>query len=302
MQGFGQGMIYTTIISTAQKWFPGHTGFASGIVVTVNGLCGFFLAPISRVLLEKTGPSDTFLIIGIAIGIAWILSSLFFYVPDETWRKQTEREIVGSRIQEDEQLLTIQKQYTSSEMMHTRSFYFLFATMLFGLVPYFMVSPVSQTHQMSLGIPTNIAVSAVMIGSIVNAGTRLVLPTLADKVGRVICLKIALAVSVFAMIVLALTSSYSVTVAIIIIYGCYGGVMGSFPSFTSSIFGIEHSGENYGYVMLGIVVATFGVPVLTGIMTGYGLSMQMVFAAGAVFAALAFVSLQVLEKELAKSK
>ena len=38
MQGFGQGMIYTTIISTAQKWFPGRTGFASGIIVTANGL------------------------------------------------------------------------------------------------------------------------------------------------------------------------------------------------------------------------------------------------------------------------
>lgn len=27
MQGFGQGMLYITIISTAQKWFPGRTGF-----------------------------------------------------------------------------------------------------------------------------------------------------------------------------------------------------------------------------------------------------------------------------------
>ena len=28
MQGFGQGLIYTVIISTVQKWFPGRTGFA----------------------------------------------------------------------------------------------------------------------------------------------------------------------------------------------------------------------------------------------------------------------------------
>ncbi len=56
MQGFGQGMIYTTIISTAQKWFPGRTGFASGIVVTANGLCGFFLAPISWKRAERGWP------------------------------------------------------------------------------------------------------------------------------------------------------------------------------------------------------------------------------------------------------
>lgn len=34
LQGFGQGMIYTTILSTAQKWFPGRTGFSSGVIVT----------------------------------------------------------------------------------------------------------------------------------------------------------------------------------------------------------------------------------------------------------------------------
>ena len=35
--------------------------------------------------------------------------------------------------------------------------------------------------------------------------------------------------------------------------GCYGGIMGSFPSLTSSIFGMKHTGENYGFVMFGIV-------------------------------------------------
>ena len=41
MQGFGQGMIYTVILATVQRWFPDRTGFASGVVVTANGLCGF---------------------------------------------------------------------------------------------------------------------------------------------------------------------------------------------------------------------------------------------------------------------
>lgn len=297
MQGFGQGMIYTTIISTAQKWFPGRTGFASGIVVTANGLCGFFLAPISRALLEKTGPSGTLLAVGIVIGISWILSSIFFYVPDEQWRMQMEREIA---LKKGSASAISQKQYDSREMMHTKSFYFLLATMMFGLMSYFLVSPVSQTYQISIGIPTAVAVSAVMLGSVVNAATRLVLPSLADKVGRIVCIKIVLAVSIVAMTVLALTKSYTVTAAIVVMYGCYGGIMGSFPSFTSSVFGMKHSGENYGYVMFGIVIATFGAPALTAFMTGREIGMQAVFAAGAVFAVIAFLCLRLLEKELKK--
>ncbi|MGN1191189.1 MAG: MFS transporter, partial [Dorea sp.] len=266
-----------------------------GIVVTANGLCGFFLAPISRTLLEKIGPSGTLLVIGIAIAISWVLSSIFFFVPEEEWRRQMEQEIAeksGNRS------VVSGKQYTSGEMMHTKSFYFLLATMLFGLISYFLVSPVSQTYQIGLGIPANVAVSAVMIGSIANASTRLALPTMADKVGRVVCIKVVLAISIVAMAVLALTSSYSVTAAIIVMYGCYGGIMGSFPSFTSSVFGIKHSGENYGYVMFGIVIATFGAPALTGFMTGKGFQMRTVFAVGAIFAVVALICLRFLEIEL----
>lgn len=298
MQGFGQGMIYTTIISTAQKWFPGRTGFASGIVVTANGLCGFFLAPISRILLEKTGASGTLLAIGIVIGISWILSSIFFYVPDDNWRMDMERKLTK---QSGDSRAHAVKEYTSGEMMKTKRFYYLLATMLFGLISYFLVSPVSQTYQISMGIPASVAVSAVMIGSVVNASTRLILPTIADKAGRIVCIKIVIVVSIVAMAVLSFTGSYSITAAIIVMYGCYGGIMGSFPSFTSSIFGMEHSGENYGYVMFGIVIATFGAPALTSLLTGKGMGMQMVFAAGAVFAAVALICLILLEKDIKKS-
>lgn len=298
MQGFGQGMIYTTIISTAQKWFPGRTGFASGIVVTANGLCGFFLAPLSRYLLDTKGPKLTFLMIGAVITVSWILCSIFFCLPDPEWRKLAEEEL--ARKSGSEKKGTVQKQYTSGEMMHTKSFYLLLATMLFGLISYFMLSPVSQTYQIEIGIPASAAVSAVMFGSIMNAGTRLVLPALSDKVGRSVCIKGVLAVSVAAMLMLSISRSFLATAAIIVMYGCYGGIMGSFPSFTSSIFGIEHSGENYGFVMCGIVIATFGAPAISNLVTGKGYGMQMVFAIGAVFAAAAFLCMLMLGLELKK--
>lgn len=296
MQGFGQGMIYTAVISTAQKWFPGRTGFASGIVVTANGLCGFFLAPASRKLLEAGGPRTAFLVIGAAIAVSWILCSVFFCLPESDVREETIRS--GNASHE----ASAGRQYTSFEMMRTRSFYLLLGTMLFGLIAYFMLSPVSQTYQIGIGIPASVAVSAVMLGSVMNAATRLILPTLADKIGRIVCIKGVLVISAAAMLVLVNSRSYAATAAIIVMYGCYGGIMGSFPSFTSSIFGMEHAGENYGYVMFGIVIATFGAPVITGVVTGKGYGMQAVFAIGAAFAALALICMVLLGKELNQSK
>lgn len=290
MQGFGQGMVYTTIISTAQKWFPNRIGFASGVVVTANGLCGFFLAPVSRFLLNAGGPKLAFLVIGAAIAVAWIFAAIFLYVPDESVQSVSAKEKQAA----------VQKQYTSKEMMQTKSFYFLLVTMLFGLISYFMLSPVSQTLQIERGIPSHIAVTAVMIGSIMNAGTRLILPSLADKVGRIPCIRGVLVVAVTAMTMLTLSRSYMTTVAIILMYGCYGGIMGSFPSLTSSIFGMEHSGENYGFVMFGIVLATFGAPAITSLLMRQGGDISTVFLLGTMFSALAFVSLALLQRELKK--
>lgn len=294
MQGLGQGMVYAAIVSTAQKWFPGRSGFASGLIVTANGLCGFFLAPFSRYLLDTGGPELAFLVIGTASAVVWILSSLFFCVPDPVWREEEQARISQNGSKEDRKT----RQYTASQMIRTKGFYFLLATMFLGLLSYFIISPVSQSHQIDLGIPASIAVSAVMAGSLINAGARLFLPALADKIGRIRCIRGVLMTAAAAMVVLSVSYSYAAVAAIVIMYGCYGGIMGIFPSFTSAVFGMEHSGENYGLVMLGIVFAALGAPIITSIVTGNGYGMHAVFAVSAVFAIAAIVFIQLLKREL----
>lgn len=291
MQGFGQGMIYTTIISTAQKWFPDRTGFASGVIVTANGLCGFFLAPFSRELLAKQGIKVTFLVIGSLIAVSWVLISLVIRNPVKSREDGGQKAAVYGG-----------KQYTSGEMLRTRKFYFLLAVMLFGLIPYLILSPLSQTIQMERGIASAVAVSSVMIGSVCNAAARLLLPTAADKVGRTVCLRFVLAAIIAAMLLLIVAPSWVATVCVVLMYACYGGIMGSFPSLASSIFGMEHSGENYGFVMVGIIVATLSAPVITDSILGAGFDIDLVFGIGALCGAAALVFLLLLERELKKER
>ena len=285
MQGIGMGMIYTTIISTAQKWYPERPGFGSGIVVTANGLCGLFLTPVSKLLLNKGGVPFALLVIGIGITAAWILNCFLFSTP----RKQTSEETV--------QGIAAQRQYTPAEMMKTRKFYFLVGAMLCGLIPYYLLVPIAEGFQMEAGVSEAVAVSAVMAGSVCNALMRLILPTLADKIGRIKCVKAVLAAMFLAMVILGFAGSYPVALAVVVMYACYGGLMGSFPSIASSIFGMKHSGENYGYIMSGMVIATIGTPALSGAFTAAGLGNQTVFLAGAVLAAVALISISKLNRE-----
>ena len=65
---------------------------------------------------------------------------------------------------------------------------------------------------------------------------------------------------------------------------------------------MKHTGENYGFVMFGIVFATFGAPAISGLVRGNGYGMNVVFGIGAVFAVIAFVCLTLLGRNLVKER
>lgn len=290
MQGIGSGMIYAPILSTAQKWFPGRTGFASGVVITANGICGLLMAPISKTLLEAGGPQLAFLTVGLLIGVSWILGTMFIRKTEETAEEKMPV-FYGET-----------HQYTSAEMVKTRKFYYLLCTMMCGLMAYYLTSPLSQTLQTDRGVSAALAVGSVMAGSILNAGMRLVLPSLSDKIGRIQCIKGVILLSMAAMVFLITGQKILTTLAVILIYGCFGGIMGSFPSLASSIFGLKHSGQNYGIVMFGIVVVTALSPYITNFIAAGQYPVNMTFFIGFVFSAAAFLFLTKLEKEIKNEK
>ena len=284
VMGVGSGMAYAVILDTAQKWFPERTGFASGVVVTSNGLCGFFMAPMSRMLLARFGVGTSFLVTAALTAAAWLLSAFFLRTPENTGTGKAAAALKG-------------RQYTAPEMLKTGMYYELTLAMFFGLMPYYLISPVSQTFQMEHGVLESVAVASVMIGALLNASLRLLLPTLADRLGRFRCVRALLAVSFASMLLLASGNGTMVVIGVVLAYGCFGGVMGNFPSLTSMVFGLKHAGENYGYVMIGMILSALGAPLIRSWLSALGLTGAGMYFAGAVFAAAAILLLILLERE-----
>lgn len=290
MQGIGQGMIYAVILATAQKWFPHKTGFASGVVITANGLCGFILSPISKVLLETGGARSALISVGLMVFLSAVCAVCFVRQPEEQQSETKEPSVFLEG-----------KQYTSSQMVRTKKFYYLVITMMCGLMPYYLVSPISQTIQIDRGIQQAVAVGSVMAGSILNAGIRLILPTLADKAGRIPCIQGVLFVAMLAMIFLLSGNNRLITAAIVLAYGCFGGIMGSFPSLSSEIFGLQYAGQNYGIVMSGIVIVTITSPIISNMIISHGLPESVRFITGFCFAVIAMIFSMLLKKEINQS-
>lgn len=287
LQGVGQGMIYSTIISTAQKWYPEKPGFASGVIVTANGLFGFFMAPVCRNLLESVGLKGNFLVMGTLVGISWLFSRWLIDNPPDMEK--------GEKVLETDKI-----DFRPSKMLHSREFYLLTVTMLFGLIPYMLVSPVAQIIQTDRGVADAVAVAAVMGGSVCNAIARLAVPSIADRAGRISSLSAVLGVLVFSMVALTVAPRALVSPAVILLYGCYGGIMGSFPALTSCIFGMKHSGENYGYVLLGLAAATFSAPLITRVVYRVSLTEEVLFFVGAASGLAALLTLFVLSRRLGR--
>lgn len=289
MQGIGQGMIYAVVLATAQKWFPHKTGFASGVVITANGLCGFILSPISKLLLERGGVRMALISVGFLVFLSAVCAVCFVRQPE------------AENIETKENQIYAGQQYTSVQMIRTKKFYYLVATMMCGLMPYYLVSPISQTIQIERGILQAVAVGSVMAGSILNAGIRLILPTLADRAGRITCIQGVLFVAMIAMLFLISGNNRLITMEIILAYGCFGGIMGSFPSLSSEVFGLRYAGQNYGIIMSGIIIVTITSPVISNMILIHELSEVVRFMTGFCFAVIALGFSMLLKKEINQS-
>lgn len=286
MQGIGQGMIYAVVLATAQKWFPHKTGFASGVVITANGLCGFILSPVSKLLLERGGARLALISVGFLVFLSAVCAVCFVRQPETENIETKEYQIYAGQ------------QYTSAQMIRTKKFYYLVATMMCGLMPYYLVSPISQTIQIERGILQAVAVGSVMAGSILNAGIRLMLPTLADRAGRITCIQGVLFVAMIAMLFLLSGNNRLITMAIILAYGCFGGIMGSFPSLSSEVFGLRYAGQNYGIIMSGIIIVTITSPIISNMILIHGLPEVVRFMTGFCFAVIALGFSMLLKKEI----
>lgn len=292
MQGFGQGMVYAVLLATAQKWYPKRKGFGSGIVITFNGLSGLLLTPLSRFFLAEDGPQKALQVIAGLMAIAWAGSVLFIRQPEDTQEAQT----VNGKTEKDKK-----KQYTSKEMMQTKRFYLLVASMCLALIPYLLISPIAQGLQMERGLHKDIAAGAIMTGAALNALARIVVPALSDRFGRIYTIRVVYIIMLVASGGIILARTNLMFICVVILFGCYGAVMGSFPSIASSIFGTEHAAENYGYIMIGVILATGLAPLISALPSSKnGVGIDVFLIIGFICSILACICITLLKKELSK--
>jgi OFA family oxalate/formate antiporter-like MFS transporter len=175
------------------------------------------------------------------------------------------------------------KQYTTGEMLRTKEYYIIAASMLFAVPAYMLINPIFGLLGLERGVAQSQIMATVMIASVLHAMGRLVAPMVSDKLGRkktLIILYIANIAAVLGMIV-ARGGLYLVLFPVIAFI--YGGFMGTYPVVSTDYFGTKHSGINYAVVMIGFGLACVLCPFLSKAVqaTGIGTALSFAIAAGA---------------------
>ena len=250
--GFGVGLVYNTIISSAQKWFPKKRGLATGISVFTFGFSAVIFAPLAEQMIksEMFGLISTLQVLAAAFCIATLALFTFIKLPKSTVGPATDP--------------GMGKQYNTGQILKTSDFYLIFFSMMFLTAAFFIINPSLRLLAPMHGLSVSFGVTLVMIAGLANSAGRLAVPLLGDKIGRREAVLTILLITAIGTASLSVATGVLFVVAIAAIAFCYGGSSGIYPLVTADHFGLKNVGANYGAVMVGFMMSVLLFPYIIG--------------------------------------
>lgn len=277
--GFGMGMVYTTTISTCQKWFPDRRGMVTGIIVAALGFGGLVFTQAAEMLINQFGVLTTFAIIGCIFIVVTTIGSFFIENPPEGFKPHGWEPT-------NKKAGTAASDYTPAEVLRTPQFYLVVMAFMCATAAGSMMIPMAKILglQPDSGLSAAAAVAGVMIITGCNSFGRLFWGWMSDKIGRKQTILILLIIAGGSIIGVSFAKAYIMLLFIAIIGFSYGGFLGVFPALTADFWGTKNGAQIYGMVLMG-----FGIGAIASSYTVAYFSRIKSFSTAFLIAAVASV-------------
>ncbi len=265
--GAGIGLTYVCPIACATKWFPDKVGLINGLAVAGFG-AGSILFNFLYFYLSSN-LSTAFLVCGIIMGGMCFAGAIFLRNPPQGykpagWEPPTPK--AGAPV--------VVENWTTKEMVHTKTFYLLWVMYLCSAICGLMVIGNFKPYGVAVGggltAPLGILINSISIyiaaiAGVCNAMGRIFWGKLLDKIGGVNTMRIMFLVQCAAMILFGLAGVIAGAelafwaIFGLLVYFCFGGNLSLFPATTRKFYGPKNMGLNYG-----VVFSAYGVAGITG--------------------------------------
>ncbi len=287
LASLGIGIAYNVLIATVSAWFPDKKGLCSGCLMMGFGASALVLGNVANTLFKTSlGWRNTYIILGVALGIVLIIAGLILKKPGEDTVLPQPNASKNSKTEDFER-----KDYTAGEMLRRPSFWMTFVCISFLAAVGSSVISFAKDLALSVNAPETLAVSLVGVLSVCNGLGRILTGTLFDVIGRRKTMLFANIFTIGAALVTLLAVSIG-SLPLCIVGLCVTGISyGSCPTitaaFTSSFFGMKHFSNNMALmtftVMGGSLIATLSNKILE-VTGGYTTTFMMLL--GLCFVAL----------------
>ncbi|KXN74344.1 MFS general substrate transporter [Conidiobolus coronatus NRRL 28638] len=249
MVGVGGSLAYFPAISSPSFWFQKKKGLAFGICVSGSGIGGLIWSPVIQALLSKVG-------FRWCLRICCLISTVFLaiallLIKVKPIPASNPKKPVDLRLIKDIRFLS------------------LFWTGLissFGfLVPFYLIPLYGLAKGLS-AYQTSILVGLINGGSALG---RILLGSLADKVGRINIAILGIVIAgIICLVCWIFANSFAVLIVFVIIYGFSSGAFVSiFPALTSDLFNIYNIASVNGLLFMSTTIPNLlGTPIATTIL------------------------------------
>ena len=260
--GFGGGCVYLPPIATAPKWWPDRRGLATGFTVVGLGLGSFIMAPLATWLIGRhaDGWRDTFLYVGIAMGIMCILSAMCLKVPPAGWKP------AGYTPPAPKPGTSVAKSWTHEESIRSTQFWLLYLSYFCGSFAGLMVISMIAGVGRDQGMSATTAAYAVSSFAIANAAVRILIGGILDKIGTKKCFLAVFILQAAALLLLYPSGRdiYLLSIIAILMGWNYGSMFTLFPASCLAYYGPTPQGSNYGLLFTAWGLAGFAGPYVGG--------------------------------------
>lgn len=242
--GLGSAFLYPAVMGCAQKWYSDKKGLATGVIGGAVGFSGATLTFLVRWLTGRWGIRACF----------WALGAAMLAVC-----------AAGSALLEDPETAAAPakgagRDFTPGQMLKTRQYKLLFLATALATPAVLLFSPVIVRLGQERGLSESAAHLAVVIGSVGSAAGRLAMPALSDRIGRRAADLILFAGLCGLSAAFAFAGGWWVIAVYTALTFCYSGEAAVLPSLCTDLFGIKHTGVNYGFLALGMSAGSIGFP------------------------------------------
>ena len=257
--GLGTAFLYPSIQS-AQKWYKGRKGLATGVIGGAVGLSGAFLTVFVRTALKGFGPVQ-----GIR-GAFWALGALTLPVcfggsmllVDPPPEKPKPEQQGKGKTAPPLDLAPLQ-------MLRTKQYWLCAGAVCFSTPAVLLFSPIILKLGMERGLDETAALWSVVLGSVGSAAGRLLMPMLSDKIGRRPTDLILFGASLGLSAAFLFAQGWAVVAVYASLTFCYSALAAVLPALSTDLFGFPHAGVNYGFLALGQSVGSLAFPFMANL-------------------------------------